>query len=98
MWCSSIPIRGGAADICVPLIMDLKIFYILQDEDRIKTEGTADPFLKDNFLIIDMSDNTLDLHLNVYVSRNNITIEIRHRQTHISLQSELVPKLEQRHC
>jgi len=58
---------------------------MLQHEDRAKTEGTADQFLIDNFLVIDMSDNILDLHLNVYVRRNNITIEIGHRQTHISL-------------
>jgi len=65
--------------------MDWKIFYVLQHEDRTKIEGTADQFLKDNFLVIDTSDNTLDLHLNVYVRRNNITIEIGHKQTHISL-------------
>jgi len=58
---------------------------MLQHEDRTKTEGTTDQFLKDNFLVIDMSDNILDLHLNVYVRRNNITIETGHRQTHISL-------------
>jgi len=58
---------------------------VLQHEDRTKIEGTADQFLKDNFLVIDTSDNTLDLHLNVYVRRNNITIEIGHKQTHISL-------------
>jgi len=71
---------------------------MLQHEDRTKIEGTADQFLKDNFLVIGMSDNILGLHLNVYARRNNITIEIGHRQTHISLYSELVPKLEERHC
>lgn len=61
------------------------MFYMLQHKDRTKIEGTADQFLKDNFLVIDMSNNTLDLHLNLYVRRNNITIETGHRQTHISL-------------
>jgi len=48
---------------------------VLQREDRTKIEGTAERLLKDNFLVIDMSDSTLDVHLNVHVRRNNIMIE-----------------------